>query len=712
MTNTVDEPIRLFVGTDRSQRIGLRVLEYSIGKHTAHPFEVHSLESIQLPEPEDKRNVQRTGFSFSRFAIPELCDFRGKAIYMDADMLVFQDIARLWNIPFQDHKMLVQADVLEGAASPSRTLFRRATKRPKQTAVSLLDCSRLHWNAEHIVAGLDGRYTYKELMSDICILDESEIGYQIPAEWNSLEHFDSATCNLHYTDMQTQPWVCASNRLGYLWLDTVREMLDMGELTWDELEEEVRQGFARPSLLSELKEQPFASKQAISMALAQRYAAEDLDAGFQMHKAAYDKKRQREAQERDYLRAHDGQWLQKLVRGIDQRSRLNLRENSGKKNHRKTISKKFSKNQALKILFVANSPNLPTLQIAFTQPLSNMVAQGLVEWELLTEWMINENARRRLSKSISHRSYVDSQLKKCKPDLVVLCRYTGVAGEYILDRARKNSIAVINCFDDDLLDVPIEIGIEKYNYYRDKKRQARMRYLLDNADLIYSSTESLSRRIKSYGIATEVFTASVFCPAMQITQQPIKPQRFGYMGFGHEHDIKVALPGIIDVLRQLPEAEFELFGTIPKPPELLEFGHRVRVLEPEWDYEKFMQRLASRGWAVGICPLADLPFNEYKASTKWLEYTSVGAAVIASDHAVYRRVIAPHSGVLVEEAGNWFENIHVLLNNEAYRTRLVAGALNDAAQHFSPLAFERQFIDVLDKVGLNLALKQEPLEIC
>ena len=43
----------------------------------------------------------RTGFSFSRFRIPQLCNWTGRGIYLDADMLVFTDIARLWQTDMQ-----------------------------------------------------------------------------------------------------------------------------------------------------------------------------------------------------------------------------------------------------------------------------------------------------------------------------------------------------------------------------------------------------------------------------------------------------------------------------------------------------------------------------------------------------------------------------------------------------------------------------------
>jgi len=192
------DEIRIYVGTDRSQMVGVKVLEYSIGKHTQRPFRVIPMGDLGLPDPKDVRQAKRTGFSFNRFAIPRLAGFQGKAIYMDADMQVFSDIGDLWDIPFEGKKMLIQEDIPDEHVNAVGSLIPR--KRVKQCAVSLLDCEQLQWNPEEIIAGLDGKYTYEELMHHLCILDESEVGYVIPFQWNSLEHWDEKTKNIHYTD--------------------------------------------------------------------------------------------------------------------------------------------------------------------------------------------------------------------------------------------------------------------------------------------------------------------------------------------------------------------------------------------------------------------------------------------------------------------------------------------------------------------------------
>lgn len=235
--------ISIFVGTDRSQLLAVKVLEYSIKRHTDQPVTVAPMHEVQarLPQPSDPKNAPRTGFSFTRFAIPSLMNHQGKAIYMDADMLVFKDVSALWNLPFNGAKLLIQE-------SPPRE-----RGRIRQTAVMLLDCARLGWDASAIIAGLGQNYTYEQLMQRLCILRDEEISATIPPEWNSMEHYEPGrTCLLHYTDMDTQPWVHVGHPLGYLWIDEVRRMLADGALTLDEIEREVALGHFRPSLLAEL----------------------------------------------------------------------------------------------------------------------------------------------------------------------------------------------------------------------------------------------------------------------------------------------------------------------------------------------------------------------------------------------------------------------------------------------------------------------------
>jgi len=291
MTDYLD----IFVGTDRSQLLAVAVLEFSIKRHTSLAVRVLPLIDLDLPEPKDIRQGSRTNFSFSRFAIPELKNYEGTALYLDADMLVFRDIGEIWRIPRGEAKILIQGAV-EGPAQVEKAGAPK--QRKKQCSVMLMNCGRLDWNVVEIIAGLDGKYTYDQLMSEMCLLAEDEISYGLPFQWNSLEHYEPNTRLIHYTDMLTQPWVDANNRNGHLWMREVRLMLDAGVMSWRALEREIDLGYFRPSLVHEVRDIPVLK--TWNEEAAGRYAAIDAQAGFVKHREVYERKRARAAAVKAY----------------------------------------------------------------------------------------------------------------------------------------------------------------------------------------------------------------------------------------------------------------------------------------------------------------------------------------------------------------------------------------------------------------------------
>ncbi|MDR0236819.1 glycosyltransferase [Acinetobacter sp.] len=116
MSNDV---IKIFVGCDPNNcdLEQMMVLDYSIRKNTQYPVEITWMQlshDINSPWYSDQETGQgwstakwATPFSGFRWAIPELCDFKGRAIYMDADVIVLTDIAELWNTPFDQDAMVI-----------------------------------------------------------------------------------------------------------------------------------------------------------------------------------------------------------------------------------------------------------------------------------------------------------------------------------------------------------------------------------------------------------------------------------------------------------------------------------------------------------------------------------------------------------------------------------------------------------------------------
>lgn len=235
----VNAPVRVFVGTDRAQMLGVKMLEYSIKKYASISVTVEPIDDAGIPVPADPANRSRTGFSFSRFKIPELCGYRGRGIYMDADMQVFTDILDLWSRPFDGaHVLYAESATAQG--------------RIPQFSVLLLDCAQLDWDVREIVRGFDeGRYGYVDLMQRMCIAEPEHKRAGLPFEWNSLEHYeDGKTKLIHYTDMPTQPWVSHNNKNGHLFYEACREALAEGFLDPDYVYQELSLGHISPEFPS------------------------------------------------------------------------------------------------------------------------------------------------------------------------------------------------------------------------------------------------------------------------------------------------------------------------------------------------------------------------------------------------------------------------------------------------------------------------------
>jgi hypothetical protein len=84
--------LKVFIGYDPRQPLAYNVLQHSIVKNSSEPVSITPLILGQLP-------IKRRGlteFTYSRFLVPYLCDFKGRALFLDADMVVTGDIAELF----------------------------------------------------------------------------------------------------------------------------------------------------------------------------------------------------------------------------------------------------------------------------------------------------------------------------------------------------------------------------------------------------------------------------------------------------------------------------------------------------------------------------------------------------------------------------------------------------------------------------------------
>lgn len=177
-----------------------------------------------------------------------LAGYRGRALSMDSDMQVFADLAELWWIPFGSNGLLCSVQ----DETPERWRNDKSNFHPgRHFAVMLLDGSRFDWAADEIVRGLDElRYSYKELLTEMCVVPHDEIGETIPPEWNSLEKYEpGVTKNVHSTVIGTQPWHYPGKQIEPVWWQADREAVESGAIAHDTVASAVGRRFRRLELL-------------------------------------------------------------------------------------------------------------------------------------------------------------------------------------------------------------------------------------------------------------------------------------------------------------------------------------------------------------------------------------------------------------------------------------------------------------------------------
>ena len=345
-----------------------------------------------------------------------------------------------------------------------------------------------------------------------------------------------------------------------------------------------------------------------------------------------------------------------------------------------------------RVMFVANN-NIPTLQICFMSPLAPDLSSGAIEASLLTETEITQ-AFRGAGDSAQAEAWAVGRLSDFAPDLVVFCRYSGPHVRPLVEWARAHSVPTIFHIDDDLLAVPRELGEAKFVFHNSPQRIDAIHFLAGHADVLYCATPTLRDRLGSLRGDKPSVVGRIPGPGTVVRPPPAgQARRIGCMGIGRSHDLQPLIPLVAELLRRRPDLEFHLFGSTPKPSAWDEFGQRIVMTPLITDYAAFRATFAALDWAIGLAPLANTHFNLGKTNLKWLEYTAVGSAVIASRGTLYDDCCADGCGILADAPEEWLSAMEFLLDYPEERISQVLRAQRRLEEEYSTAALRRQVLD-------------------
>jgi hypothetical protein len=185
--------IKLFVGCapNGEDAESQMVLEYTARKNSSLPIDITWMKHNKDPDSiwgGWNSQTWATPFSGFRWAIPEACDFKGQAIYMDSDMIILGDLAELWNEPFNQQAPIIMM------------------KGGWRTCVAKWDCL----TAKHVLPKVKEMkpepYAHQMLFEEL--KKYPRLQQTFDRQWNNFDGENDSFGDikiLHYTDMSTQP---------------------------------------------------------------------------------------------------------------------------------------------------------------------------------------------------------------------------------------------------------------------------------------------------------------------------------------------------------------------------------------------------------------------------------------------------------------------------------------------------------------------------
>jgi len=187
-------PIRLFIGTSANgedAKIEM-AYEYSIRKNTDREVDIVWMRQTTDAESywygwEDKR--WSTPFSGYRWGIPEYCNFEGRAIYTDCDMINLRDIGELFDMDIANDKWMLARDGKRFGG--------------KEFCVILFDNAKFKDGMPPVNTWKSNETAHHQFMQ---LFIQNNLVGDLDPRWNSHDGDAEPIYHLHYTHMPTQPW--------------------------------------------------------------------------------------------------------------------------------------------------------------------------------------------------------------------------------------------------------------------------------------------------------------------------------------------------------------------------------------------------------------------------------------------------------------------------------------------------------------------------
>lgn len=238
----------------------------------------------------------------------------------------------------------------------------------------------------------------------------------------------------------------------------------------------------------------------------------------------------------------------------------------------------------------------------------------------------------------------------------------------LVKNIRKNKCKLILDTDDafSLID-------SNHSDYNDqlKKQVEAMEYIAIKADQIWVSTPKLKKAYSEINPSTHLIEntldQTIWDPKLK-TNKHSKKLKMIYMGTNtHDKDFKM----IVQSLNKLHEKhadKFDLTMIGVSSDSMSAYPWIKRLYQPRGGaiYPRFVEWFISQGpFEIGICPLLDNSFNQYKSDIKCLDYIAAGIIPMASKVEAYStKELKKHTILINNSPKDWFNYLDNIISNK------------------------------------------------
>jgi lipopolysaccharide biosynthesis glycosyltransferase len=193
------KPIPIFIGYDPREAIAYHTCVNSIIRHASQPVAIMPLALNLLQGYNETHTDGSNHFIYSRFLVPHLMGFSDWAIFIDGDMILRDDIVKLWNLrELSMDVMVVKHDYKTRMTEKYLGSKNEDYPRKNWSSVILWNCSS--FPNRRLTPEFIEKATGAQLHR-FSWIDDERIG-ELPKEWNWLpDEFGSNPDAklLHYT---------------------------------------------------------------------------------------------------------------------------------------------------------------------------------------------------------------------------------------------------------------------------------------------------------------------------------------------------------------------------------------------------------------------------------------------------------------------------------------------------------------------------------